>query len=261
MRPTTLASRFVGFPTSSGGARSAVCRVNSTTAPSPRVLVQYVPHAFGWKGGNLPFCLWLWNREGPSSLGDVPRGRVSVRSRRPHGPACARGRQPRDGAPREPGRAPCVRLDSRLAPRGRIVGGGRHVHRLAPGAGDRAGGWRRGRDRGRAEALRRRPADRRLLRHLRISPARSVARLLAASCEAGSVLDPLDWTPQRGDGERAGLASPGARRAPARDRGVDRRGDLSSPPRLRRDASALSGWCQHAADDARWRRSRTTARS
>jgi glycosyltransferase involved in cell wall biosynthesis len=32
-------------------------------AASPRVLVQYVPHAFGWKGGNLPFCLWLWNRK------------------------------------------------------------------------------------------------------------------------------------------------------------------------------------------------------
>ncbi len=29
-------------------------------SPSPRrVLVQYVPHAFGWKGGNLPFCAWL----------------------------------------------------------------------------------------------------------------------------------------------------------------------------------------------------------
>jgi glycosyltransferase involved in cell wall biosynthesis len=28
--------------------------------PAPRrILVQYVPHAFGWKGGNLPFCLWL----------------------------------------------------------------------------------------------------------------------------------------------------------------------------------------------------------
>ena len=27
------------------------------------MLVQYVPHAFGWKGGNLPFCLWLWNRK------------------------------------------------------------------------------------------------------------------------------------------------------------------------------------------------------
>lgn len=28
-----------------------------------RVLVQYVPHAFGWKAANLPFCLWLrWRR-------------------------------------------------------------------------------------------------------------------------------------------------------------------------------------------------------
>jgi glycosyltransferase involved in cell wall biosynthesis len=28
--------------------------------PAPRrLLVQYVPHAFGWKGSNLPFCLWL----------------------------------------------------------------------------------------------------------------------------------------------------------------------------------------------------------
>jgi glycosyltransferase involved in cell wall biosynthesis len=28
--------------------------------PRPyRLLVQYVPHAFGWKGLNLPFCLWL----------------------------------------------------------------------------------------------------------------------------------------------------------------------------------------------------------
>jgi glycosyltransferase involved in cell wall biosynthesis len=26
---------------------------------SARVLVQYVPQAFGWKGGNVPFCLWL----------------------------------------------------------------------------------------------------------------------------------------------------------------------------------------------------------
>lgn len=24
-----------------------------------RILVQYVPHAFGWKGGNVPFCVWL----------------------------------------------------------------------------------------------------------------------------------------------------------------------------------------------------------
>ena len=31
--------------------------------PAPRrLLVQYVPHAFGWKGANLPFCLWLRSR-------------------------------------------------------------------------------------------------------------------------------------------------------------------------------------------------------
>src|SRR5207247_3483550 len=24
-----------------------------------RILVQYVPHAFGWKAANVPFCLWL----------------------------------------------------------------------------------------------------------------------------------------------------------------------------------------------------------
>jgi hypothetical protein len=31
--------------------------------PSPRrILVQYVPHAFGWKAANVPFCLWLQSR-------------------------------------------------------------------------------------------------------------------------------------------------------------------------------------------------------
>jgi glycosyltransferase involved in cell wall biosynthesis len=35
--------------------------------PRPRrLLVQYVPHAYGWKGMNLPFCLWLaWHRQDP----------------------------------------------------------------------------------------------------------------------------------------------------------------------------------------------------
>ncbi len=27
-----------------------------------RLLVQYVPHAYGWKALNLPFCIWLWSR-------------------------------------------------------------------------------------------------------------------------------------------------------------------------------------------------------
>jgi glycosyltransferase involved in cell wall biosynthesis len=31
--------------------------------PGPRrLLVQWVPHAFGWRSMNLPFCLWLWLR-------------------------------------------------------------------------------------------------------------------------------------------------------------------------------------------------------
>lgn len=36
-------------------------RLKEFAAPR-RVLVQYVPQAFGWKGLNLPFCLWLWSR-------------------------------------------------------------------------------------------------------------------------------------------------------------------------------------------------------
>ena len=31
-------------------------------SPPPTLLVQYVPHAFGMKAMNLPFCLWLWRR-------------------------------------------------------------------------------------------------------------------------------------------------------------------------------------------------------
>ncbi len=30
-----------------------------------RLLVQYVPHAFGWKAMNVPFCFWLRSREEP----------------------------------------------------------------------------------------------------------------------------------------------------------------------------------------------------
>jgi glycosyltransferase involved in cell wall biosynthesis len=30
--------------------------------PPRRILVQYVPHAFGWKAANVPFCLWLQSR-------------------------------------------------------------------------------------------------------------------------------------------------------------------------------------------------------
>ena len=32
-------------------------------APAPRrILLQYVPQSFGWKGANLPFCFWLRSR-------------------------------------------------------------------------------------------------------------------------------------------------------------------------------------------------------
>ena len=32
-------------------------------APDARVLIQYVPHAFGWKAMNLPLCVWLATRQ------------------------------------------------------------------------------------------------------------------------------------------------------------------------------------------------------
>jgi glycosyltransferase involved in cell wall biosynthesis len=35
--------------------------LNRTREPH-RLLVQYVPHAFGWKAANVPFCLWLRSR-------------------------------------------------------------------------------------------------------------------------------------------------------------------------------------------------------
>jgi glycosyltransferase involved in cell wall biosynthesis len=43
------------------GPRSLAVLSRELTAGSGtrRLLVQYVPHAFGWKGANLPFCLWL----------------------------------------------------------------------------------------------------------------------------------------------------------------------------------------------------------
>jgi glycosyltransferase involved in cell wall biosynthesis len=36
-------------------------RLDRFTAPR-RILVQWVPHGFGYRSMNLPFCLWLWNR-------------------------------------------------------------------------------------------------------------------------------------------------------------------------------------------------------
>ena len=46
------------------GPRSLRVLARSLDAlPEPRrLLVQYVPHAFGWKAANVPFCLWLRSR-------------------------------------------------------------------------------------------------------------------------------------------------------------------------------------------------------
>ena len=49
-----------------GSFRSADLRRASLlldAQPSPRrLVVQWVPHGFGWRAMNLPFCLWLWRR-------------------------------------------------------------------------------------------------------------------------------------------------------------------------------------------------------
>lgn len=38
--------------------RALTARLDASPTRS-RLLVQYVPHAFGWKGANVPFCVWL----------------------------------------------------------------------------------------------------------------------------------------------------------------------------------------------------------
>lgn len=52
------------------GPRSlAVLHQSLKRAARPRrILVQYVPHAFGWKALNLPFCLWLRSRKRKDSI-------------------------------------------------------------------------------------------------------------------------------------------------------------------------------------------------
>jgi glycosyltransferase involved in cell wall biosynthesis len=44
-----------------GGSRRALAPVLTNTTGDV-VLVQYAPNALGWKGANLPFCLWLRSR-------------------------------------------------------------------------------------------------------------------------------------------------------------------------------------------------------
>jgi len=43
------------------GLRALDAHLDRQPAPR-RLLVQYVPHAFGWKALNVPFCLWLQSR-------------------------------------------------------------------------------------------------------------------------------------------------------------------------------------------------------
>jgi glycosyltransferase involved in cell wall biosynthesis len=44
------------------GRRSLKILTSEFDRKPSRILVQYVPHAFGWKGANLPFCHWLASR-------------------------------------------------------------------------------------------------------------------------------------------------------------------------------------------------------
>jgi glycosyltransferase involved in cell wall biosynthesis len=41
---------------------SATGRALDEFPGSRRLIVQWVPHGFGWRGMNLAFCAWLWNR-------------------------------------------------------------------------------------------------------------------------------------------------------------------------------------------------------
>jgi hypothetical protein len=54
--------RLPGF----GGKSLSILEADLERLDTPlRLAVQYVPHAFGWKGMNLPFCLWLARRKYP----------------------------------------------------------------------------------------------------------------------------------------------------------------------------------------------------
>ena len=49
------------------GLGKAIDRVSSRG----RILVQWVPHGFGWKSMNLPFCFWIWNRSRKGASIDI----------------------------------------------------------------------------------------------------------------------------------------------------------------------------------------------
>ena len=44
------------------GSLTGLTRAFDQLPAGTRVFVQYVPHAYGWKAMNLPFCVWLWRR-------------------------------------------------------------------------------------------------------------------------------------------------------------------------------------------------------
>lgn len=46
---------------SAGGLRALSKALDAQPAPR-RLFVQWVPHGYGYKSLNLPFCLWVWNR-------------------------------------------------------------------------------------------------------------------------------------------------------------------------------------------------------
>ncbi len=49
-----------------GGKSLSILEADLERLSEPfRLFVQYVPQAFGWKGMNLPFCLWLSRRDHP----------------------------------------------------------------------------------------------------------------------------------------------------------------------------------------------------
>jgi glycosyltransferase involved in cell wall biosynthesis len=57
--PVRVHRRFGRFH---AGALRRVGRALAATPRPRRLLVQWVPHAFGMRALNLPFCLWLWAR-------------------------------------------------------------------------------------------------------------------------------------------------------------------------------------------------------
>jgi glycosyltransferase involved in cell wall biosynthesis len=59
---SVIVHRLPGFD----GKSLAILETDLERLAKPlRLFVQYVPQAFGWKGMNLPFCLWLSRRKDP----------------------------------------------------------------------------------------------------------------------------------------------------------------------------------------------------